>query len=262
MIPVDFAQWSGWIHAFVWPFFRLLGLASTAPLLSDAAIPKRVKIGLAAVLAVLVAPTLPPMPDVAAASWPGLWISAQQVMIGVGLGMVMRMAFAAVQTAGELTGLQMGLSFASFFDPSSGGNTAVLARLFHIIALLMYLAVNGHLLMLQGLLHTFAILPIGMPALHAEGWGVLIECSAQILESGLLLALPLIVMLLTINLSLGILNRTAQQLSVFAVGFPISLSAGLLLLSLVLPQTGDFLQRLFQQGYDAMARLAWGLAGG
>jgi len=262
MIPVDFDQWSTWIHAFVWPFFRLLGLASTAPLLSDAAIPKRVKIGLAAVLAVVVAPTLPPMPSVEAASWQGLWVSAQQVLIGVGLGMVMRVAFAAVQTAGELTGLQMGLSFASFFDPSAGGNTAVLARLFHITAMLLYLAVGGHLLMLQGLVHTFDILPIGMPALHDEGWGILLEFSAQILESGLLLALPLIVMLLTINLSLGILNRTAQQLSVFAVGFPISLSAGLLLLSLVLPQTGDVLQRLFQQGYETMARLAWGLAGG
>jgi len=250
------------MHAFLWPFFRLLGLASSAPLLSEPAIPKRIKIGLAAMVAIAITPTLPPLPDVPAASWHGLWVSAQQVLIGVGMGLTMRIVFAAVQAAGELTGLQMGLSFASFFDPSSGGNTAVLSRLFHVIAMLLFLTFNGHLLMLQGLLHSFDILPVGTPMLHDDGWGVLLTFSAHVMQSGTLLALPLIVMLLTINLALGILNRTAQQLSVFAVGFPISLSAGLLLLTVVLPQTGEFLQRLFQQGYETMARLAWGLAGG
>jgi len=262
MISFTFEQWSGWIHAFVWPFFRLLGLASSAPLLSESTIPKRVKVGLAAIVAIALAPTLQPLPTVAAASWHGLWMSAQQVLIGIGMGLTMRIVFATVQAAGEFTGLQMGLSFASFFDPSSGGNTAVLSRLFNIVAMLLFLTLNGHLLMLQGLLHSFDILPIGMPALHDDGWGVLLEFSAHIITSGMLMALPLIVMLLAINLALGILNRTAQQLSVFAVGFPISLSVGLLLLAVVLPQTSEFLQRLFQQGYETMARLAWALAGG
>jgi len=261
MIPVMFDAWSTWMHAFLWPLFRLLGLASTAPLLGESAIPKRVKVGLAAVMAAALAPALAPLPDVPAASWQGLWIAAQQVFIGIAMGLTMRIVFAAVQAAGELTGLQMGLSFASFFDPSSGGNTAVLARLFNVVAMLLFLAVNGHLLMLQGLLHSFEVLPIGAP-LYADGWGVLLEFSGRILGAGLLLALPLIVMLLAINLALGILNRTAQQLSVFAVGFPISLSVGLLLLSVVLPQTSEFLQRQFQQGGLAMERLVWSLAGG
>jgi len=262
MIAFTFEQWNAWMHAFLWPFFRLLGLASSAPLLSESAIPQRVKIGLAAMLAIAVAPALQPLPDVPAASWQGLWISAQQVLIGIGMGLTMRIVFASVQTAGEFIGLQMGLSFAAFFDPSAGGNTAVLSRLLNIIAMLLFLTLNGHLLMLQGLLHTFDILPIGTPQLHDDGWGVLLEFSAHLITAGLLLALPLIVMLLAINLALGILNRTAQQLSVFAVGFPVSLSAGLLLLTAVLPQTNAFLQRLFQQGYETMARLAWGLLGG
>jgi len=262
MIAFTFEQWSAWMHAFLWPFFRLLGLASSAPLFSESAIPQRVKIGLAAMVAITVTPALQPLPTVPAASWQGLLISAQQVLIGIGMGLTMRVVFAAVQTAGEFIGLQMGLSFASFFDPSAGGNTAVLSRLLNIIAMLLFLTLNGHLLMLQGLLHSFDILPIGTPELHEDGWGILLTFSAQIMTSGLLLALPLIVMLLAINLALGILNRTAQQLSVFAVGFPVSLSAGLLLLSAVLPQTNAFLQRLFQQGYETMARLAWALLGG
>lgn len=250
----------GWINAFLWPCFRLLGLMGTAPLFSDSAIPARFKVGLAAMTAIAVAPALGPMPEAPTASFAGLMISAQQVMIGVALGLVMRIVFAAVQTAGEFIGLQMGLSFASFFDPATGANTAVLSRIMNVMAVLLFLSMNGHLLVLGGLLNTFELIPIGQPRLNPDGWGVLLEWSGQIMISGMLLALPLIIILLTISLSLGILNRTAQQLSVFAVGFPISLLVGLILLAVVLPQTGDFLARLFQQGYETMGRLTWALA--
>jgi len=158
-------------------------------------------------------------------------------------------------------GLQMGLSFASFFDPSTGSNTAVLARLLNTITLLLFIAMNGHLLMIGGLVRTFDVLPIAVGTLDVNGWGVLLEWSEQIMVSGLLLALPVMVVLLTINLSLGILNRTAQQLSVFAVGFPISLTTGLVILAIVLPQTSPFLERLFQDGYDTMGKLVQALTG-
>src|SRR5690606_24439705 len=156
--------------------------------------------------------------------------------------------------------LQMGLSFASFFDPATGANTAVLARLMNVIAMLLFLALNGHLLMIGGLVRTFDVLPAAA-GLHLDGLGVLFDWSAQVMVSGMLLALPLIIVLLTISLALGILNRTAQQLSVFAVGFPISLLVGLILLAIVLPQTAPFISRLFAAGHEAMARLIQALAG-
>ncbi|RTZ47554.1 flagellar biosynthetic protein FliR [Candidimonas sp. SYP-B2681] len=261
MISVDTAQLYAWINAFLWPFFRILGLLATAPLLGESTIPKRVKIGFAAVVAVAIAPTLGTMPDVPTASFAGIWIAVQQVFIGIALGLTMRIVFAAVQTAGEFIGLQMGLSFASFFDPATGANTAVLSRIMNMFAMLVFMALNGHLLMLGGFIRTFDILPIGIGALDTNGWGVLIEWSSQVMVSGMLLALPLIIVLLSINLALGILNRTAQQLSVFAVGFPITLSVGLIVLAVVLPQSTPFLTRLFDSGYAAMARLAQALAG-
>lgn len=261
MINVDIATLYGWINAFLWPFFRILGLVGAAPLLSESSIPKRVKLGLAALVTVAVAPGLPPMPELPTASFAGLWIAIQQVVIGIAMGLVMRIVFAAVQTAGEFIGLQMGLSFASFFDPSTGANTAVLSRLMNIIAMLVFLALNGHLLMLSGLIRSFDVLPIAMGSMDVNGWGVLFEWSSEVMVSGMLLALPVIIVLLTINLALGILNRTAQQLSVFAVGFPISLMTGLLLLTVVLPQTAPFLSSFFDQAYGTMAKLAHGLAG-
>lgn len=260
MISVDIDQLYQWMNGFLWPFFRIAGLISTAPILSESSIPKRLKVGLAVLCTLVAAPLLGPMPDVPTSSFAGLLIAAQQVIIGIALGLTMRMVFTAALMAGEFIGLQMGLAFASFFDPATGANTAVLSRIINLVMMLLFLAVNGHLLMLNGLLHTFEFLPVGA-SLNVNGWGTLLEWSSQLWISGMLLALPLIIVLLTINLSLGILNRTAQQLSVFAVGFPITLTTGLVVLSIVIPQSSGFMIRLFGEGYQAMARVARAFSG-
>src|SRR3546814_14976362 len=93
----------------------------------------------------------------------------------------------------------MRLCVGSFFDPSAGANTAVLSRIMNIVAILLFLALNGHLLMLAGLARTFDLLPIGPATLSSQGWGILFEWSSQVLVSGMLLALPLIIVLLSIN---------------------------------------------------------------
>lgn len=260
MISVDIDQLYQWMNGFLWPFFRIAGLIGTAPILSESSIPKRLKVGLAVLCTLVAAPLLGPMPDVPTGSFAGLLIAAQQVIIGISLGLTMRMVFTAALMAGEFIGLQMGLAFASFFDPATGANTAVLSRLINMVMMLLFLAVNGHLLMLSGLIHTFEFLPVGA-SLNINGWGTLLEWSSQLWISGMLLALPLIIVLLTINLSLGILNRTAQQLSVFAVGFPITLTTGLVVLSIVIPQSSEFMIRLFGEGYQAMARVARAFSG-
>lgn len=260
MISVDIDQLYQWMNAFLWPFFRILGLVGVAPVLGESTIPVRLRVGLAAVCTLVAAPMIGAMPEVPTASFAGLLIAVEQVLIGIALGLVMRLVFAAVLMAGEFVGLQMGLAFASFFDPATGANTAVLSPLLNIVAMLLFLAVNGHLLMLNGLLRTFEFLPVGA-GLDPNGWGTLLEWSSQLWISGMLLALPLIIVLLTINLALGILNRTAQQLSVFAVGFPISLTTGLVILAVVVPQSSGFLTRMFGEGYQAMARVARALSG-
>lgn len=250
-----------WINSAFWPFVRLLALITTAPVLGESSIPVRVKVGLAALTALAIAPALPPAPAISPASYLGLWTAVQQVLIGLSLGLCIRVAFAAVQTAGELIGLQMGLSFASFFDPATGANTTVLSRLMNMMAMLVFLTLDGHLMLLQALFYSFSVLPAAPGMLDVSAWQVLFHWSAQILASGLLLALPLVMTLLCISLSLGILNRTAQQLSVFAVGFPISLLVGLMLLAVILPQTAPFLGRLFNTALQVMRQLSQALAG-
>ncbi|MGB3433758.1 flagellar biosynthetic protein FliR [Achromobacter sp.] len=261
MIAFTLEQLNGWIGQFLWPFVRILALVGTAPLFSESLIPIKVKVGLSFILAVAISPALDPVPSIAPGSFTGLWMVMQQVLIGIALGFTMRLVFAAVQTAGEFVGLQMGLSFASFFDPSSGANTAVLSRLFNIIAMLTFLALDGHLLVLAALVRSFDTLPVAMIQLHQNGFGAVVEWGKTIFISGLLLALPLICALLTINLAMGILNRAAQQLSVFSIGFPVTLIIGVTILAVVLPHAGPFLESLFESGLTAMSRVADALAG-
>lgn len=262
MIDFTLDQLYVWMNAFIWPFFRILGLFATAPLFSESSINTRTKVSYGIILALVIAPTLPPMPMIAPASWAGLWLAVQQVLIGIALGFIMRLVFATVLLAGNIIGFQMGLSFASFFDPSSGAQTSVVSRLLNTVTMLIFLATNGHLVMLTAFIYTFDIFPIQIASLHPNGWGVIMDWSKDMFLSGMLLALPLIIVLLTMNLAFGILNRTAQQITVFAVGFPITLITGLVVLLIVIPQTTPFLMQLFEAGYENMARLMHGFADG
>ncbi|GHA06050.1 flagellar biosynthetic protein FliR [Oceanisphaera arctica] len=255
MVEVTFAQLQGWLVTFLWPFTRLSAFLVAAPLLGHSSIPNRVKIGLAALLTLIIAPGLPPLPDTPVMSWAGLGILVEQMLIGLAMGLTMHILFAVVTAAGEYIGLQMGLAFATFFAPDTGANTMVLARLLYMISLLLFLAFDGHLMVIEILAGTFFALPVGSSGLNTGAFELLARFASTIFVSGLLLAWPLVAALLIINLSLGILNRAAPQLTVFSVGFPLTMMVGLVLLMVMMTDLGRFLQRLFGQGLTFMQQL-------
>lgn len=260
MLTITFAQLQGWMVLFLWPFFRLTAFMLTAPLLGHSAIPRTVKIGLAALITFVIAPNLPPMPNVPIWSWPGLGVIVEQIVIGAALGLVLHVMFSAVLAAGDFIGLQMGLAFATFVMPGTGTNTMILSRFFYLIALLMFLAMNGHLMVIETLAFSFNALPIGYTGLNAGAFNLLAHFGATIFSAGLLLALPLIAALLIVNLGLGILNRAAPQMTVFSVGFPTSLLLGLFLVSVLMTHLGRYLDALFGQGLQAMHALIQAMA--
>lgn len=259
ILSVTSEQLSVWMVAFLWPFVRMLALISTAPIFSEAAVPRTAKIGLAALLSIVIAPTLGALPAVPLVSANGLWILIQQVLIGVAMGFSMRMIFALVQAAGEYAGLQMGLSFAAFFDPTSGGQTMVIARLLNAIAMLIFLALDGHLMLIMTLAESFHALPIADAPLTGGGWFLLVSAGSQIFAGGLLLALPIIATLLTLNLVMGILNRVSPQFSIFAVGFPITLLAGVAMLQVLMQYLAPFLAPRFANGFEFLLQFLQGL---
>ncbi|RUR29193.1 flagellar biosynthetic protein FliR [Vreelandella nanhaiensis] len=255
MVEITFAQLQAWLIAFLWPFARITAFMAAAPLWGHTSIPNQAKVGLAALVTIVIAPILPAMPNVAIMSWAGVGIMVEQIIIGLAIGLVMHMVFAVVQAAGEYIGLQMGLGFASFFDASSGTNIMVLSRILYMITLLMFLAFNGHLMVLEALIMSFETLPIGLSGLNPGAFELLARYAGTIFASGMLLALPLVGSLLIINLALGILNRSAPQLTVFNIGFPTSLIVGLILMMVLMTDIGRFLQSLFSQGLGMVQML-------
>ncbi|KVW74231.1 flagellar biosynthetic protein FliR [Burkholderia ubonensis] len=258
MFSVTYAQLNAWLTAFLWPFVRMLALVAVAPVTGHASVPGRVKIGVAAFMALVVAPTLGAMPAVTVFSAQGIWIVVTQFLIGVAMGFTMQIVFAAAQAAGDAIGLSMGLGFATFFDPHASGATPVMGRFLNAVAILAFLAFDGHLQVLAALAASFQALPVSAELLHAPGWRALAAFGATVFQMGLLLALPVVAALLIANLALGILNRAAPQVGIFQVGFPVTMLVGLLLVQLMVPNMVPFFGHLFDMGLDAMGRVLGG----
>ncbi len=260
MVEVTFAQLQGWLVALLWPFVRILAFFAAAPLWSHSSVPRQAKLGLALLVAIVVAPVLPPMPDVPVMSWAGLGIMVEQMLIGIAMGLVMQVIFAVVQAAGEFIGLQMGLAFATFFDASSGTNSMILSRILYMIALLLFLALGGHLMILEALVMSFHSLPVGIGAFNPAAFEMLARYGGTIFVAGMSLALPLVGSLLILNLAMGILNRSAPQLTVFNIGFPMTLTIGLVLLMVLMTDLSGFLHRLFSSGIHFLYQLIEAMA--
>jgi flagellar biosynthetic protein FliR len=247
MISVSTAQWYAYISALLWPLLRVLGLVFAEPILGNSNVPVRVKVGLALLITMLLAPVLPPLPRADPASAAGLLIAAQQLVIGLAIGFTLRIALTAVETAGQLAGLQMGLGFAVFFDPQSAAQTAVVGQFLGLFAILIFLAIDGHLMVLTALSESFTTLPIGAHAMSGNGFRMLIEWGGEIFRTGLIISLPIVAALLIANVAVGIMTRAAPQLNIFAVGFPLTLAVGFFALWLAVPFIAPAIQHLFEQ---------------
>jgi flagellar biosynthesis protein FliR len=244
-----------WIGGFIWPLVRILGLISVAPVFSHDSLPTASKLGLGVILAIIVAPTLPPMPAVNPASATGILILVQQMIIGLAMGFAMRIVFMAVDMAGAITGMTMGLGFASFFDPQTQGQTVAVGQLLSMLATLVFLAINGHLIMIEGLMESFTTLPIAIAPVDSHAFMQLANWGGMIFSAGLQLSMPMVAALLITNIALGILTRSAPQLNLFGIGFPITLSIGFIILMLALPYLATPLQGFIQQGFNFTQRL-------
>lgn len=255
MISITTEQLNTWLSTLIWPLARILALFASAPLLGSSSIPKQVKLGLAVLLAILVAPLLPPLPQIDPGSGVGLIVLVQQVIIGLAMGFSMRVIFTAIEMAGEITGLQMGLGFATFFDPQQSGQVQLVGRFYGLLATLFFLAIDGHLQIIAILVESFTTLPIGAEGINTTSFMALANWGSKIFALGLHLALPVLTALLITNLALGILTRAAPQLNIFAVGFPLTLGIGLLMMSWALPYFSPLFNQTFWEGFSMMRSL-------
>jgi flagellar biosynthetic protein FliR len=229
-IILNAADISQWVSRLWWPVLRIGGFVLTAPIASEASIPGPVKIALSLGLAFIMAPLAPVPVSLSIFSGAGALAAVQELLIGIAIGMIVQLAFEALTFAGQSVSMTMGLGFATLVDPQHGADTPVFGQLFTIFGTLIYLAVNGHLVLIGALAMSFKTLPIG--AANVDGnllWSVAVW-GARVFETGLLIALPAVIALVIVNLALGVVTRAAPQLNLFGVGFTITLMSGFLVL--------------------------------
>jgi flagellar biosynthesis protein FliR len=235
MITFTDTQLLAWITPLLWPFLRALALFSSMPVFGTRDVPARIRVALAALIAFAAQPSLPPAPAVALDSPAALLLVLQQLVVGISLGFAVQLVFTAIEYGGEVIGLQMGLNFAGQFDPISASSGTAASRFFGTTIAWLFIVINGHLLVIGALVQSFTVFPVGpepfafLHQVQPQLWGT------EIFSTGLWIALPLVTMGLFVNLLLGTIQRVAPQMHILAVGFPITLTVGLLGLFLTLP---------------------------
>ena len=246
-----------WLSPILWPFMRTLAMFSVAPIFSQRAIPARAKVGMALVIALGAQASFIDQPVVSINAPEAFGCVLQQVGIGLAIGFAARLAIAAVEVAGEFVGLQMGLNFASFFDPTSNAQLSAISRFLVQVFTLLFVAINGHLVVLMAVVRSFEAFPVDGYFLQAVSQMRIHELGSAIFSSALWIALPMMILLLFVNLSMGILSRIAPQINAFSVSFPITLSVGMLGLSATLPMMEQPLMRVFEQALGVFGAISF-----
>lgn len=220
-----------------WPFLRIAALVMVAPVFGAGTVPARFRIGFAVALTVIVAPLLPPAPEADPLTPLGWITAAQEILIGVAMGFIVQMIFDALVIGGQTIAMSMGLGFAMLVDPQRGVSVPVLSQFFIILGLLIFLALDGHLKLLWLLVESFRWLPIGVGMSQDQFW-LLVGWGSEMFRGALAVALPGVAALLLVNIAFGVMSRAAPTLNLFAVGFPVALLLGFVVIWLAAPNLG------------------------
>jgi flagellar biosynthetic protein FliR len=249
MSTLDLAQLQQWLGGLLWALGRVSGLCLVAPVFSATVVPSRVRVSLVLLLTLVLAPLAPASIDPMSAA--GLATFAGQLLIGAAIGFVLNLVFEAVSFGGQLISQSMSLGFAEVIDPQGGGSTAVLGQFYMLLVTLIFLAMNGHLRLIALLADSFHSLPPGAAAIDANGLHAVVMFGAELFGGAVRVALPAVTSLLVVNIGFAAISRAAPAMNLFAVGFPITITLGILVLWLSL--------RSLPGAFDALQNSAWSL---
>jgi flagellar biosynthesis protein FliR len=252
MLYITTEQIGAWIGSYFWPFVRISALFMAAPVFGAQMVPVRIRIMLAFTLSLLVAPMLPAAPGVDPVSLAGMALIAQQILIGVAMGFMVHMVFQTLVIAGEAMANGMGLGFARMVDPANGVQVPVISQFLIIMATMLFVTLNGHLMLIDLLVRSFEILPIGAGGLSPAGMRMVAAWGSQMFIGALLVALPAVTAMLVVNISMGVITRAAPQLNIFAVGFPLMILLGFIFIALTTPAMLNQFTSLMMDSFDGI----------
>jgi flagellar biosynthesis protein FliR len=240
-----------------------------APVFSLQSLPLQVRLILALVIGIAASgQTSLILPAQGLDTLAGILLIAGEMLAGVMIGFAVQIGYSGALVAGELISGAMGLGFASMVDPGGSGSAPVVSSFLSIIALLLFLSADGHLLLIRLLVESYAYLPpAGATRVAGASGSTLPDADAlmrlalfggQAFSAGLLIALPVLSAVILLQIIMGVLSRTSPQLNLFAVGFPVAILAGLVLLALAMPLMGDAMILSLNRGMDMATSLAHG----
>lgn len=244
--------------AVTWALLRVSGVVLVAPIFGAVFAPIRLRVLIAAVIAVAMLPAIPELPRYSPLSAAGLLAIGREIMIGVTIGFMLKLVVEAATFAGQVVSTGMGLSFAMVVDPQAG-NTPLLGRLYIITATLLLLVANAHLALIAAVAESYSLLPIGGGGLGASTAMDVARFGAVIFSGAMHLAMPAVIAILMVNVAFGVISRAAPTLNLFAVGFPVTLMLGLIVLTLSIRSQDTVWNSLFDDALSMIGRL---LAGG
>jgi flagellar biosynthetic protein FliR len=240
-----------------WALMRVSGLVLMAPILGAVFVPPRVRIVLATILAVAMLPVLGELPTYSPFSIQGFLAVARELLVGLTIGFVLKLVVEAAVFAGQVVSMGMGLSFAMVVDPQAG-SVPLLGRLYIIVATLLLLTANAHLALIAVLAESYAVLPLGEAALAPDGARALVMFASVMFTGAMQLALPAVVAILMVNVAFGVISRAAPTLNLFAVGFPITLLMGFIVMIMSIRSQGVVWDAQFDAALLMMAQLLGG----
>ena len=217
------------LSRFIWPLMRISGFMLAIPIFGTRVVSPYIRIGLASLLSLLVAPMLPPLPVVDLVSLQAYVMAAEQLLIGVMMAFIVQVLFQVFILAGQMIAMQMGLGFASMVDPSNGIFVAIVSQFYLTLTTLMFLTMNGHLVAMEVLVESFYVLPISTEW-QLGGFFDVATAGTWMFASALFVALPAVTAILVINFAFGIMTRAAPQMNIFSLGFPFTMMVGLFIM--------------------------------
>ncbi|MDD2091688.1 flagellar biosynthetic protein FliR [Pseudomonas guariconensis] len=255
MLELTDTQIGTWVATFILPLFRVTAVLMTMPIFGTRMLPARVRLYAALAITVVIVPGLPPLPEIDPLSLRGVLLCGEQIIVGALFGLALQMLFQAFVVAGQVIAVQMGMAFASMMDPANGVNVAVVSQFMTMLVSVLFLVMNGHLVVFEVLTESFTTLPIGSALMVNHFWEMAGRMS-WVLGAGLLLVLPAITALLVVNIAFGVMTRAAPQLNIFSIGFPLTLVLGMAIFWVTLADIFSHYQLLASEALQWLRELA------
>ncbi|MCW8932542.1 MAG: flagellar biosynthetic protein FliR [Gammaproteobacteria bacterium] len=238
------AEITAFVGAFIWPFIRISAMMMTAPIFSAKSVPIKVRVTTAVVITMVVVPILPPLPLVDFISGEALLIAIHQVIIGAIMGFALQLAFNLFVMSGHILAMQAGLGFSMMNSPQDGIQVTVVGQLYLFLATFLYLALDGHLILIREVANSFSLLPINTIGISTTGYWMLVSWGSQMFQSAVMMVLPAMTALLMVNISFGVMSKASPQLNPFSVGFLITIMLAFVIIYITMPTLVPYFERI------------------